>query len=160
AFHGDDGSSSLQWLALSHYGDGMNHYEYLGSNAWQRSDPLGLFMGGYAIDAGMTLGQMAWEVTGTYSDNMEDDLNWALDWGVPEDACSRLDTRWVGEVLARNINEARRGALLGPLADLQDAYALIFAGKVGSFERMARMGLSVSGRVFRRMGHLHHALPR
>jgi YD repeat-containing protein len=36
------GALAVAFDLQGHYGDGMNIYEYLGSNPWRRSDPLGL----------------------------------------------------------------------------------------------------------------------
>ncbi|QYK49748.1 MAG: Hint domain-containing protein [Phycisphaeraceae bacterium] len=42
-YHGKGvGALALAFSAEDMYGDGMNLYEYLGSNPWNRSDPLGL----------------------------------------------------------------------------------------------------------------------
>jgi hypothetical protein len=40
--HRGSGALSIAFGLEGHYGDGMNAYEYLGSNPWSRGDPMGL----------------------------------------------------------------------------------------------------------------------
>jgi hypothetical protein len=119
-----------------HFTDGCHTAQYLGSNPWRRSDAMGLFIGDYAINTGITVGMMANELISTYAANMEDDLDWALDWSRSDDAYSRLDSSWIAPILNRHVDDAVHAAIWGPLDDLSTLGNMIF-GSLRSGEQLA-----------------------
>ncbi|MBX3110312.1 MAG: HNH endonuclease [Fimbriimonadaceae bacterium] len=99
------------------YGDGMNLYEYLGSSPWNSSDPLGLYewddFWEDAFSANFGLPGPSDFITGAlqslveeYSANLDWDVEWALNWDLPDDAHSRLDNRWVVTAMGRGLYDA------------------------------------------------------
>jgi hypothetical protein len=108
------------------FGDGANLYQYLRSSIWNRSDPLGLDVGEEEDDS------MDWFEEGTdalslldplpgpsdfiretaralvedYAANLEWDVEWAMDWSLPDDDHSRGDNTWVSLALARGAYDA------------------------------------------------------
>ncbi|HYE01647.1 MAG TPA: hypothetical protein VD963_00285, partial [Phycisphaerales bacterium] len=73
--------------------DGANLYAYLGSNPWNGSDPLGLWMWGDWSDTlakGAEVFGLAVAVLDTYQFVMEEAVDWALDWDRPDDEINEL----------------------------------------------------------------------
>ncbi len=103
----------------------MNPYEYLSSNPWTSSDPLGLYefedayedltdiMGlrsplpGASDMARSVLNEMVSE----YAANLEWDVDWATDWSLPDDAYSRTSNAWVTQAITRGMYKAFEIAL-------------------------------------------------
>ncbi len=84
--------------------DGGNLYAYLSGSGWKGSDPLGLWVNMLADAAGFGAEIVVRSLRGglenmleAYGANVEDDLEWAMDWSQPDDWHSRLDNSWVGE---------------------------------------------------------------
>ncbi|MCL4742680.1 MAG: hypothetical protein KJZ54_10810 [Phycisphaerales bacterium] len=113
AFHGEVLPVRVSELDLPGlYGDGGNLYEYLGSSTWGRSDALGLwfwevieadwemkkrglqFLAG-AADPGGIAGSMLKQMGTQYAANLDWDVEWALDWSLPDDWHTRGSSRWV-----------------------------------------------------------------
>jgi hypothetical protein len=157
------GQSVLATLPLfelaAHFTDGCHTAQYLGSNPWRRSDAMGLFIGDYAINTGITVGMMANELISTYAVNMEDDLDWALDWSRADDAHSRLDASWIAPILNRHVDDAVHAAIWGPLDDLSTLNNIIF-GSLRSGEQLAAKTLRTGARFLHYASELHHSLPR
>jgi uncharacterized protein RhaS with RHS repeats len=92
AFHG-------QALALEfgeprldrHYTDGLNTFGYVLANPLRDTDPLGLFTAG----AGDLITGVLESLVTDYALNLEWDVGWATDWGLPDDDHSRLDNHWM-----------------------------------------------------------------
>jgi hypothetical protein len=93
----------------SMYGDGMNLYEYLGSNPGTRWDPIGLsilselweaevrgleFLAG-AIDPVGMIGEVYEAVLTQYFNNQSADADWAMNWNLGDDNHSRNDDTWI-----------------------------------------------------------------
>jgi hypothetical protein len=70
------------------YGDGANIYQYLRSASWMAIDPTGLVLEN--ITRGMLVGMVT-----QYASNQEYDVDWALDWALPDDWHSRGDASWI-----------------------------------------------------------------
>jgi len=102
----------------SHFEDGVNLYQYLGSSSLTKADPLGLYdlddfkedlMG---IDFGLVPGPSDFITGGLqavveeYSANLMWDSDWAGDWGSGDDWHSRTDNRWVELAIIRGLYEA------------------------------------------------------
>lgn len=106
--------------------DGSNPYQYLGSSSWSGHDVLGLYMEDGEYDGedffedltdGLGLlnpipgpsdfirGALQ-AMTEDYAANMEFDLDWAMDWSLPDDDHSRLDSGWVNLAIARGVHDA------------------------------------------------------
>ena len=90
--------------AMELYGDGGSLYAYLRSSAYGRRDELGLFFGlrnlinpvGYAVVGGVhgIRGGLQ-NMLENYAINMEEDIDWAMDWSRRDDDYSRLENSWV-----------------------------------------------------------------
>jgi len=136
--------------------DGASVHAYLRGQPWLGSDPTGLFRGQYAVEAGIRIGELAYDLIGTYSANMEADAEWASDWEYADDMHTRGDARWVYELFAVHIEQALEDAIW-PLSIPFDMSAG-FPGKyIRSSYRLTR--LAINGvRVLR--GVEHHAFMR
>lgn len=58
------------------------------------------------------------ELTSQYAENMEDDLDWAIDWSRPDDDYSRLSSKWVGNALMDGMTRGATGALNDAMSDM------------------------------------------
>ncbi|MBX3404698.1 MAG: hypothetical protein KF699_14905 [Phycisphaeraceae bacterium] len=151
SFHGRGmggvGALVAAFSMLSLYEDGGNLYQYVRSNPWRRSDPLGLESGEDEEDGpnwfeeGMDafalldplpgpsdfIREAAKAIVEDYAANLEWDVEWALDWDLPDDWHSRTDDTWVGLALARGAKNAFDIGLPGT----QDSYNPLdrFAGQ-------------------------------
>jgi hypothetical protein len=103
--------------------DGVGLYQYCKSNPVRGGDPTGLYdlENGYQFEEGYEdatdiMGMLSpmpgpsTFITSTlstlvqfYSDNMINDLEWALDWDAPDDAYSRRSDLWVTEALGTGL---------------------------------------------------------
>jgi YD repeat-containing protein len=98
AFHGTALNLHVDQLDLqARYDNGPNTYQYLGSNPWTKSDPMGLFFG-YDDLAQVFVGAMRGgleEMVTQYAVNMEGDAEWSSDWEMNDDWHTRGDNSWV-----------------------------------------------------------------
>jgi hypothetical protein len=74
------------------YADGPNLYQYLQSSPWLASDPMGLSL--YDLVQQGAKGAIVGMVS-QYASNQEYDVDWALDWALPDDWHSRADNSWI-----------------------------------------------------------------
>ncbi len=132
AYHGrgmGDVDAAFSMEAL--YGDGGNLYQYLGSNTWTRSDPLGLFVwAGDTLYLGYEVGRVAFNLVDQYATDLEAYSIWAEDWSLDDDLFEerRMREEW----------EAMGGAggdpMLASIATIKGINAAIkaarFAGRV------------------------------
>jgi len=90
--------------AMELYRDGGSLYAYLGSSPYGRRDELGLFFGlrnlinpvGYAVMGGVRgIRGGLQNMLENYAINMEEDIDWAMDWSRRDDDYSRLENSWV-----------------------------------------------------------------
>jgi hypothetical protein len=84
------------------FGDGPNLHGYLAGRPRGNSDPTGLFMAGDLFASGVMVGVRGLRgglegMTEQYAANLEDDLDWAMDWSRPDNDYSRLSSTWVGQ---------------------------------------------------------------
>jgi hypothetical protein len=84
------------------FGDGPNLHGYLAGRPRGNSDPTGLFMAGDLFASGVMVGVRGLRgglegMTEQYAVNLEDDLDWAMDWSRPDNDYSRLSSTWVGQ---------------------------------------------------------------
>jgi len=119
----DAAGSALDLAAM--FGDGGNLYAYLGANPRGRSDPLGLFftspadLVGHAVMIGMRGVRGGLEnMTAEYAANMEDDLDWAMDWSRPDNDYSRLSNTWVAQSFAEGMRGGFGAGLNAAMSDL------------------------------------------
>jgi hypothetical protein len=129
-----------------------------------------IHLGLYALSAGGDIGMLALSLVGGYADNLEEDMDWASDWGMPDDAYSRLNSDWVTETVAKGYMDMLSGAILGPLQlldlffdeePLDDGPAMAYKWYPGAKLAKAALMYGFQGvRLAIRLGHLHHALPR
>jgi len=142
-------AASVQGVSVEdRYGDGANLYQYLGSNPWGRSDPMGLFYGQYALENGYAIGKTLYELSSRYAENQAHDAQWAEDFGQPDDWNTREDASWVGEILRRNVEEYLQDQL-GIAGYLVQGSSLV--GKSKKFLK----------RTLRRLGYeVHHVMPQ
>jgi hypothetical protein len=84
--------------------DGVGLYQYCRSNPLGGSDPSGLWLnmltqlGADAVVAGLRGVRGGLEsMTFQYAQNLEDDIDWAMDWSQPDDWNSRMSSKWVYE---------------------------------------------------------------
>ncbi len=98
------GSSPSAMELMQLYGDGPCLYGYLAGKPRGNSDPTGLFfpsptdLVGSAIMVGFRGLRGGLEgLTQQYAANMEDDIDWAMDWSRKDNEHSRLSDKWVGD---------------------------------------------------------------
>jgi hypothetical protein len=146
------------------YGDGHNLYQYLGSNPWQRFDALGLNwaeLAGDALVAGIrgVRGGLA-AMTSEYAANMEADLDWAMDWSLPDDVHSRTQNDWVSESFRRGMiagfNDALSDASYGLWPSSEEQGIALASGGGATW----KFGVTVGGLVKKVKHAGHHAFPR
>jgi len=136
------------------YSDGMNLYEYLGANSWNRSDPMGLFYNPLdPVDQAELLytALAVLDVQGTmlsalegmvqqYSSNQEYDVEWALDLSLPDDWHSRLDNSWIPLAMGAGVSDH----LTAPWSSGSGLFASA-AGGAGFSKAVRQLGLTFSG---------------
>ncbi|MBX3360286.1 MAG: hypothetical protein KF912_10440 [Phycisphaeraceae bacterium] len=110
AYHGQSiGRPAFGFDVEALYADGMSIYEYTQSNPVTNSDPLGLFVGMLSIGCpgpgDMITGVLESLVTG-YAQNMMFDVEWALDWSIPDDDFSRTDNGWIAFAIAEGLHKS------------------------------------------------------
>jgi YD repeat-containing protein len=104
--HGDSPIAIVTVFDLLHrYGDGPSLYQYLRSEPYAGSDPMGLTMWGLPTPLDLAAAAVMAPVRGlrgglesmiaVYADNQEADVDWATDWSQPDDWHSRGDNSWV-----------------------------------------------------------------
>ena len=86
--------------------DGANLHQYLGSNSWVRTDPLGLFLSSGLPDPSDFITGVLESLVTEYSVNLEWDVDWAMDWEAPDDAHSRVDNRWITLAIGQGFYDA------------------------------------------------------
>lgn len=95
--------------AMSHFGDGANTFEYVGSSPLERVDAAGLswyedawdaemrglrFLAGAADPSG-TIGSMLEQLVNQYGANQSWDIDWALNWLADDSLHTRANNRWI-----------------------------------------------------------------
>jgi hypothetical protein len=112
------GSLSMFMDMERHYGDSSNHYHYLQSNPATNADPLGLeldpledlqdLMGLLDPIPGPSdfITGMYRALFEDYSENLTFDVDWAGNWGLPDDDHSRTDDSWIWLAFGRGLYEA------------------------------------------------------
>jgi len=122
------------------YGDGSNLYQYLASQPWTRNDPTGLFS---YLDTMVTVGLQAAAIAipgpsdmirgalsrlvDTYSGYLEDDADWASEWGWSDDWHSRGSNVWVAAALGQGLYDSFEIGI--PFTDIGFNPLDAFAGK-------------------------------
>ncbi len=96
-----------------HHADGLNTHAAYHANPRASQDPSGLFIDPADI-AGMAVMGVVRGLRGgleaivsVYADNQDYDLDWAMDWGLPDDWNTRTENTWVAQAW----NEGVRGGL-------------------------------------------------
>jgi hypothetical protein len=118
-----------QFNLQQHFRDGANLYQYLRGSPWTRSDPLGLYdweeeendnWGEWFVEElfdGLNLlrpipgpsdfiRESLKAMLDDYAENLMWDIEWALDWSLPDDHHSRMDNAWIGAALGRGLYNA------------------------------------------------------
>jgi hypothetical protein len=100
--------------------DGHSLFGYVAQNAITKGDPTGLFIGGLLMPGpgdilmigvrGLRGGLE--EMLGQYAANQEADLDWALDWSMPDNAHSRMSNKWVAAAFEEGLYGGMRDGLL------------------------------------------------
>ncbi len=129
SYHGRGMDAMVAAFSItSLYGDGLNTQQYLRSNPWQRGDPLGLLSEyGDAVEEGLHpldealdafalldplpgpadfIREAASALIEDYAANLDWDVEWAMDWSLPDDDHSRGDNSWVTLALGRGLRDA------------------------------------------------------
>jgi len=152
ALHGHAVAQDLSAFdALSLYGDGLSVYGYLGSDPMGQQDPLGLFLGYDDLvmwGFGTLRGGME-EMVGQYADNMDADIEWAMDWDMGDDWHTRLDNSWVGLSFAL-------GAYRGLMEEVRSSFMI--APAYAGFGAAAGRAAKGSVRLVRSMRQLNQAM--
>jgi hypothetical protein len=131
--------------------DGPSMFGYVGQNPITNSDPTGLFIGGLLMPGpadvlmigvkGLRGGLE--EMLGQYGANQEADIDWALDWSMPDNIHSRMSNSWV----SRSFEEGFYGGLREGLLDALDptgGYLTKGPDEVDGDPAMAGMGGAVA----------------
>lgn len=152
-FNPETGVLDLQ----SHYGNGPNVYQYLGSSPWGRSDPLGLTFG-YDDLAMWAVGGIRGgleEMVNQYAANMTWDVEWANDWSTGDDWHSRLDNSWVDISFAigfyRGLMEQIRSSFY--IDELEAAYDWLMGGGLRP-GKAVRRGVRIAGQTATFSAHI------
>ncbi len=102
----------------AHFGDGFGTHGYLSASPLMQSDALGLWPNPLdLVSSGVNVGVASVRgglenMVGEYGRNMEDDVDWAMDWSRGDDEHSRGDNSWVDESFREGlISGAKRQAL-------------------------------------------------
>jgi hypothetical protein len=103
--------------------DGPSLFGYVSQNPITKGDPTGLFIGGLLMPGpgdilmigvrGLRGGLE--EMLGQYAANQEADLDWALDWSMPDNIHSRMNNSWVSESFEAGLYGGLRDGLLDAL---------------------------------------------
>ena len=150
------------------FGDGPNLHDYLAGRPRGNSDPTGLFMAGDLVASAAMVGVRGLRgglegMTEHYAANLEDDLDWAMDWSRPDNDYSRLSSTWVGQSFMDGMYGGLEDGLGDALSDFSfglwpvthekhgPAMAGLFApSKVGGVTgKMTSRGLRVLGKTLR-----------
>jgi len=105
--------SAFDGMAL--YGDGASLYGYLGGSPQGRRDELGLRFGADLLGEAVLFGVRGLRgglegMLSQYSANMENDLDWAMDWSQGDDWHSRRNNDWVQETFNQGMMQGFREA--------------------------------------------------
>jgi len=122
ASHGQAPAPGAVKLSLEDlYPDGANRYQYIRSNTWTSSDPLGLFglpfsmphddpayfdpesLAAGAIDASGTVISVLSSLVSEYADNLMYDVEWAMDWTADDEWHSRKDNSWIDLAMMKGL---------------------------------------------------------
>ena len=112
-----------------HVGDGVNTYGYLRGRMRGAGDPDGLFAVSDIAEAATGVivqglrGGLDF-VTATYSAQLSADIDWAMDWSLPDDGHTRTSNEWVQE----SFNEGVSGGIYNALDEA--TYGLL--GAIGT----------------------------
>lgn len=88
------------------FGDGPNVHQYLVSSPWTRSDPLGLGVDDLLPGPGDFITEVFAALVEDYSANLDFDVDWAIDFGLPDDDHSRLENSWMLLAMGRGLYNA------------------------------------------------------
>ncbi len=155
---------------VSHYQDGANVLGYLDGSPTEATDPLGLWVGS-AFDVYFTLGtttaELAFSLAAVYSENLDHDVAWALDWSLDDDMHTRGDASWIQDVYdSVGIDKAVDGYfdpfMVNDLSDISETIEeqLMAGGAPGPkalhLVSLLHKGKRLSGKLLQ----LHHVLPK
>jgi hypothetical protein len=151
--------------------DGVALYQYCRTDPLNRRDPAGLFVSGlveFGADV-LVVGVRGVRgglegMTTAYARNMEGDLDWAMDWSMPDDMYSRASSnQWIDDSWTAGF----MGGLEAGLQDLASSMTYgLYPGSEETGPAMARMFRA--GDTFKTVyragraitaGDRHHALP-
>lgn len=152
------GRSSLRFNIETLYGDGLNIYDYTRSNPVTNSDPLGLFVGMLSIACpgpGNMITGVLQSLVSEYAANLDWDVEWAVDWSLPDDAHSRTDSSWIKVAMLRGLHNACEIGI--PFTDISAHPLDALAGAVGS--RFSQRRIRVNGSYANFTERIHVKVP-